>query len=135
ALTHLGPPAMLPGGRVTAGYFPLLGARALLGRVFTAADDAPGAPAVAVVSSRFFAQRLGSDPRRLGTPIDLDGQPRTVIGVMPPGFPGFGPAGADSPQYWTPLGPMAAADPGLRLRSTHSSAITVLARLRPGVRS
>ena len=132
ALTHLGPPAMVPGGRVTAGYFPLLGARARLGRVFTAADDAPGAPAVAVVSSRFFAQRLGSDPHRLGAPIDLDGQPRTVIGVMPPGFPGFGPAGADAPQYWTPLGPMAAADPGLHLRSTHS-AITVLARLRPGV--
>lgn len=132
ALTHLGPPAMVPGERVTAGYFPLLGARARLGRVFTAADDAPGAAAVVVVSSRFYGERLGENPHRLGTTVDLDGQARTVIGVMPPDFPGFGPDGAGAPQYWTPLGPFAAADPGLRLRGTHS-AITVLARLRPGV--
>ncbi|HET9784180.1 MAG TPA: ADOP family duplicated permease [Terriglobales bacterium] len=132
ALTHLGPPAMVNGERVTAGYFPLLGAHAALGRVFSAADDAPGAPAVVVVSSDFFRTRLAADARRLGGAIELDGQARTVIGVMPPGFPGFGPEGADAPQYWTPLGPMAAADPGLRLRSTHS-AISVLARLRPGV--
>jgi putative ABC transport system permease protein len=132
ALTHLGPPAMVTGARVTAAYFPLLGARAALGRVFTAADDAPGAPAVVVVSSEFFRRRLGADPHRLGTTVDLDGQARTVIGVMPPDFPGFGPEGADAPQYWTPLGPFAAADPGLRRRATHS-AISVLARLRPGV--
>ena len=65
-----------------AGLFSLLGARALVGRTFAAGD----APDVAVISAALWRRRFGGDPSLPGTTIVLDGQPRTLLGVMSEDF-------------------------------------------------
>ncbi len=81
------------GAEVTANLFDVLGVSPLLGRAFTPEDDIPGAIAQAVVSNRFWVERLGADASRLGQDIEIGGEPHAVIGVMKPGF-NF-PSGAD----------------------------------------
>ena len=84
----------LTGGFATSNFFEVIGARPLLGRVFTAADEAAGATDVVVLSHDVWAQTFGSDPAILGRTITLTagrGKQRvpralTVIGVLPPGF-------------------------------------------------
>lgn len=125
------PPAMVTGLRVTSGYFPLLGARPALGRTILPSDDRAGAPAVVVVSWSFFQTRLGGDRSWIGRALDMDGEARTVVGVMPPGFPGLPSAGSE-PEFWQPLAPFIAANPELNQRGNHGG-ILALGRLRPGV--
>jgi len=129
-LTHVGAPTMVIGQRVTANYFAMLGAKPELGRTFLPSEDRAGAPDVVVVSDAFYRSRLGADPGWLGRALELDGRARTVIGVMPPGFPGLA-APANQIQDWTPLGAFAARTPGLRHRGNHAG-IMALGRLRPG---
>ncbi|HEX5473479.1 MAG TPA: ADOP family duplicated permease [Vicinamibacterales bacterium] len=125
------PAEMITGLRVTSGYFPLLGARPALGRTILPADDRPGAADVVVASWSFFQRRLGGDRSWLGRTLDMDGRPRTLVGVMPPGFPGLPSAGSE-PEFWQPLGPFIARNPPFKQRSNHAG-ILVLGRLRPGV--
>lgn len=72
--------------RISAGTFGLVGRSPLVGRDFTAADEAPGAEPVAILSHDFWARRYASDPDIVGRVMRVDGMPTTVIGVMPPGF-------------------------------------------------
>jgi putative ABC transport system permease protein len=65
--------------------FELLGVGPKLGRGFARSEVGPGRPPVIVLTHELW-NRLGADPAILGTPVRLDGQPYTVIGVMPPGF-------------------------------------------------
>jgi putative ABC transport system permease protein len=71
---------------VSAGTFGLIGQAPLIGRDFVAADDAPGAARVAILSYGFWEGRYGRDSGVLGETIRIDGEPVTIIGVMPPGF-------------------------------------------------
>jgi len=71
---------------MTPNGFAFLGVRPLLGRVFGPADAAPGAPLVAVMNHRTWMTLFGADPAIAGRSIRLDGEPRTIIGVMPPRF-------------------------------------------------
>jgi len=84
---------------VMANFFPMLGARPLLGRVFLPGEDRPGTARVAVLSHRLWAARYGSDTTVLGRTLTLDTMKYVVVGVMPAGF--RYPAGAD---VWLPLG-------------------------------
>ena len=61
----------------------------IVGRDFTEADAAPGAPAVALISYRQWQSRFGRAPTPSARPIRLNGAPTTIIGVMPEkfGFP------------------------------------------------
>jgi putative ABC transport system permease protein len=79
------PTRLLPGLQVTAELFDVLGARPQLGRSFHAGDDVQGAEPVAVISHGLW-QEMGGSPAIIGQRLTLDGMPRTVIGVMPPGF-------------------------------------------------
>jgi hypothetical protein len=79
------PARLLPGITASAELFDVLGAPPLLGRGFRAGDDAEGAEPVAVLSYGLWRE-LGGDPSIVGTPLTLDGTPRTVVGVMPRGF-------------------------------------------------
>lgn len=125
------PAATVTGLRVTSGYFPLLGAQPSLGRTIEPADDRPGATDVVVLSWSFFESRLGGDRGWLGRTLDMDGQLRTVIGVMPPGFPGLPSAGSE-PEFWQPLAPFITRNAPMNQRGNHAG-ILVLGRLRPGV--
>jgi predicted permease len=68
---------------VTAGWFDLLGARAVQGRTFLEADGVLGAPAVAVVSWGFWQRALGGRASPVGRTIRLDGEDFMVVGVLP----------------------------------------------------
>lgn len=71
---------------VTAGLLRALGARPLLGRVFTAADIAAAAPETLLLSYAFWQSRFNSDPDVVGRTIEVAGVPNEIIGVMPAGF-------------------------------------------------
>ncbi|HEX5216481.1 MAG TPA: ADOP family duplicated permease [Vicinamibacterales bacterium] len=74
----------ITGARVTAGYFALFGIRPLLGRTFTAADTAQGAPDVVVLGNSYWRTRFGADPAVIGRQARLNGAPVTIVGVLPP---------------------------------------------------
>src|SRR4051812_3931904 len=77
-------PERLSTGVVSANYFDVLGVRPLQGRTFVEADDAPGAPAVLVLSHAYWQRSFGGDPSVVGKVFRMNDKPHTVIGVMPP---------------------------------------------------
>ena len=72
--------------RVTDAVFPMLGARPIMGRLFTADDFAPGAPDVVVIGHALWTARFGGDPAIVGRPIRVGRTQHLVVGVMPEGF-------------------------------------------------
>ena len=84
-LTGAGAPFKARAERVTSSVFPLLGIQPLLGRVFTQQED-DTASAVTVISYALWKERFHSHANVLGTTIDLDRRPYTIIGVMPRSF-------------------------------------------------
>jgi predicted permease len=117
---------------VTGTYFSTLGVQALGGRVFTADDDKPGAPPVAVLSHRAWQTAYGGDPSVVGSTFIVEGHPLTVIGVAPAGF--FGETlESDPPDIWVPVQqePMIDAE-GSLLHQSISAWLRVIGRLRPG---
>jgi putative ABC transport system permease protein len=84
-----GPPERVIAASVSANYFDVLGVRPLLGRTFTASEDAPlDAHPLIVISSRLWRRRFGADPQIAGRTIAVNGQRYTVIGVADDGFRG-----------------------------------------------
>ena len=71
---------------VTASFFDVMQTPPLVGRVFTADDDVPGAAPVVVLSNGLWTTRFGADPGVVGRVVDVDGASVEVVGVMPPGF-------------------------------------------------
>src|SRR6185503_13180665 len=68
-------------GTVSADYFRLLRAPLAAGRAFSADDDLPGAPGTAVISHRFWNDRLGGATDAVGRTISLSGRVYTIVGV------------------------------------------------------
>ncbi|HEX6967002.1 MAG TPA: ABC transporter permease [Gemmatimonadaceae bacterium] len=99
ALTTRDEPERLTGARVTPRYFQVFGVKPAVGRAFDATDDAQGAPRVAIVSDAFARRHLGTARTAIGRSITLDGEPYTVIGVMPPTFDDLLTPAAD---VWAP---------------------------------
>ncbi|HYO82773.1 MAG TPA: ABC transporter permease, partial [Bryobacteraceae bacterium] len=77
-----GEPEQVSGTYATAGFFSLLGVQPLHGRVFERGDDQPGRIRTAVISERLW-HRLGASPDILGSVVKLNGDPHTIIGVVP----------------------------------------------------
>jgi putative ABC transport system permease protein len=93
-------------GAVEAQTFETLGSGPILGRTFTAEEDRPGGPPVAVLGYGLWQNRYGGDPSVVGESIELDGVSRRVVGVMPRGFalPTDYTVSSSSPtQLWIPL--------------------------------
>ena len=76
----------IPGLRVSANLFELLGVAAALGRTLGTADDIPGNEKVVVLSHGLWQRRFGGDPKVVGRPLTLNGDSFTVVGVMAPEF-------------------------------------------------
>jgi putative ABC transport system permease protein len=112
--------------RVQAGLFSALGERPFLGRLPTTSDEAAGAPAVAIVSLRFFQQRFGGDPRAVGSPIQIVSGPITesvvIVGVLPERLSRIVPSGVIMP-----TAPSDTIDPRARLP------VRVIGLLPPGL--
>src|SRR5215471_1352633 len=89
-LTPGGEVRLAQGLFVSGDFFQVLGVRALMGRVFTAADDRRGCGLPgAVVSYAFWQRELGGDPSAIGHKLTLNYHPVEIIGVTPPGFFGL----------------------------------------------
>jgi hypothetical protein len=71
---------------VSPNYFSMLGASAHIGRVFGPSDEVPGFAEAAVISDSLWASGFGRDPGILGRKVQLDNDPYTIVGVLPPGF-------------------------------------------------
>src|SRR5436190_5012013 len=107
--------------RVSAGYFRVLGVAPFIGREFTADEDRPNGPAVAILSHGLWTRVFRADAAIVGAPIMLRGEAYTVVGVMPAGFTGGG-----ATDLWTPLRPSATGEGG-------GTNYGLVARLRSGV--
>src|SRR5215213_2210953 len=77
-LTTGGFPEQIRAGRVSADYFRLFGAPVDRGRTFAADEDRPGGNRVVVLSHALWTRRFGSDPRIVGKPISIAGDPYVV---------------------------------------------------------
>ncbi len=71
---------------ITANFLQVLRAKPELGRDFLPDEDAPGAAPVALLSHKLWQEEFEGSPAVLGSTIRVDGQPKTVIGVMGPDF-------------------------------------------------
>jgi putative ABC transport system permease protein len=91
----------LLGGRVSAAFFPLLRVSAYLGRTFTPDDDRPGAPPVALLTHGLWQRRFGASPGVVGRSLTVDGEPHTVVGVLPASF-AF-PMDLEEAELFTPM--------------------------------
>lgn len=74
------------GHLITAGTFEMLGVPPLLGRAMRRDDYKPGAPPVFVMRYKTWISRFNADPKILNHVFDLNGMPRTLVGIMPPRF-------------------------------------------------
>jgi putative ABC transport system permease protein len=125
-LQGTGGPERIQAVEATPNLFSLLGARPLLGRVFSPGSDEPGKGKIAVVSEDLWRSRLGGEPSLLGRAVRLDGVPYTVIGVMPASFD-F-PAGGDPTDVWVLF------EPNPQVASSRGSHfLAVIGRLKPGM--
>ncbi len=79
-----GRPERVRTGVVSPEYFDVLGIEPLAGRAFATADDAPGAPAVVVLSHGYWQRRFGGDPGVVGRAVEMNDRAHTVVGVLPP---------------------------------------------------
>jgi putative ABC transport system permease protein len=92
-------PERVAGGQVSYDWLPALGIEPALGRLFSPQEDAADAGNFVVLSAALWRNRYGADSGIVGKPIQLDGKPYTVVGVMPAGFNGF----TGKELLWTPL--------------------------------
>ena len=120
-------PERFEGQRVSADYFRALGVEPVLGRNFEAADDQHKAPSVVILSDTVWRRRFGSDPSVVGQQVTLDGDPFTVIGIMPAGFENVL---APAAELWAPLQYDPSLPPFSREWGHH---LRIVGRLRPGV--
>ena len=79
-------PERVPGARVSATVFLLLGVKPQWGRTFLPEENEPGRDAVVLMSYGLWQRRFGSDPKLIGRTLALNNKNYTVVGIMPPGF-------------------------------------------------
>ena len=111
-----------PGSRVSAGFFRVLGVAPILGRDFVDGEDKPSAPRNVILSYAAWQQRYGGRSDVIGQTVTLNGDPNTIVGVLPPDF------------HFAPVEPsdfFAADHDEGPCRSCHS--LFGLARLKDGV--
>ncbi|HKG91683.1 MAG TPA: ABC transporter permease, partial [Gemmatimonadaceae bacterium] len=124
-LTGGGEPERVIGAVVTEGFFELLRVKPLLGRTFTADEMRPGGPKVVLLSYGLWQRRFGGALDIVGRAITINGEPVTVVGVMPR-------EGAEFPSHETELwAPLTFGARALAARGAHW--VVALARLKPGV--
>jgi predicted permease len=121
-------PERLQVGVVSAGYFGVLGTKALLGRTFSPDDDKPGAQPVLVFSYAYWQRSWGGDPAVVGRVLQMNDHPHRVIGVLPPV-----PQYPDENDLWMPTSACPfRSDPQL-IAARGSRGFSVFGRLKPGV--
>jgi predicted permease len=123
----------LVGQLVTANFFDAVGVRPLLGRGFLPGEDVGrGAHPVTVISYRLWQDHFGGRPSILGTTINYNGQPHTIVGVTPKEF--LGTFVGYPMQFWLPASQQAVVDAsGYKLDDRSARWVEGFGRLSPGV--
>src|SRR5581483_7448673 len=116
---------------VSPNYFSMLGTSAHIGRVFGPGDEAPGFAEAAVISDSLWARAFGRDPRVLGRKIQLDNDPYTIVGVLPPGFRHPGSTVSTDVEIWVTCG--FRADPFPKPQRSLRSLPGAIGLLKPGI--
>ena len=116
-------PEAASGMVVSSGFFQVLGTTPIMGRTFTPEEDTDGHGNVVVLSYPFWQSHFGADPKVIGKSLTFNGQPYSIIGVMPAHFQFFYQG-----QYFVPLG---WTDQDRAVRNNHN--YLVIARLKRGV--
>jgi predicted permease len=120
-----GQPDQIAGLTFSFDLFHAVGVQPALGRAYTIEEDLGGNDAVIVLSHEFWQRRLGGRGDVLGMTLSTDGRPRTVIGVMPPGFTVVG----DKADFLIPYGQTVEQLRAVRGRGSSYA----IGRLREGV--
>ena len=114
-------PEQFDGLYVSADTFTVLRVAPVIGRDFSAADDRPGAEAVALVASNVWKSRYGASRDVLGRKVSVNGTtPATIIGVMSDGF-----HFVDTTDVWLPLSQM----PGSTRQRRDTRGLLMIGRL------
>jgi putative ABC transport system permease protein len=122
-LTGDNQPEALNGVLASADFGLVVGMSPAIGRMFTAEEDTPGKEHVALIGDGLWKRRFGESPQIIGQNVQLNGEPYTIIGVMPPDF-NFPNTGIE---VWAPL----ALD--LAKYGRGSAFLQAAARLKPNV--
>ncbi|HYL75892.1 MAG TPA: ABC transporter permease [Bryobacteraceae bacterium] len=122
----------LSGDEVTGNYFDLLGVQPETGRFFHAVDEhGPNSAPYVVLSNALWRSAFQADPSVVGTTVELNKHPFTVVGVAPARF--HGTERFVWPDYWIPMVNEEQVEGRDHLHSRTSLVVTVIGRLRPGV--
>jgi putative ABC transport system permease protein len=124
-----GQPEQMAVGLVPAAYFEILDIRPIIGRLFSEDENREGKNYVAAISAQLWKNRFAGDPSVLGRKIRINGEPYTIVAVMPDVIPAWVEPGRHS-EIWTPFpySPDMWSESGRGERG-----YAVLARLKPGV--
>lgn len=123
-MTGRGEPEPVQAPAASANFFSTLGVEPLIGRTFQPGEDKAGAPRVVVLTYAMWQRRFGGDPGVLNQSVTINGDPYTVVGVLPASFQ-FAMRAAD---LWRPYQPTEAQ---LTRRFTHGT--NLIGRLKQGV--
>ena len=126
-LSGNGEPAQVEVALVSASFFPMLGAKPMLGRSFTEAEDQTGAPRVAVLSYPGWQRSFGGDLAVVGKTLILNGESHQIVGVLGPDFRVPFTFTIDNPTLFRPI---AFSTRELELRNRHNA--RTFARLKAG---
>lgn len=121
-ITGLGTPTSQLGVRVNSEFFKIMDMRPYRGRVFQADEDEAEKSKVVLVRHSFWMKYLGGDPAVVGRLLNLNGEPHTIIGIMPPGY-----VYPNAAQLWVPAA-FSPEEKAIRWRY-----LFTVGRLKPGV--
>ncbi len=117
-------------GMVSADFFPILGVKPLLGRLFSSDDDRRTAAPVTLISYGLWQRKFGSAPDIVGKRMNMNGRDYTVIGAMPASFHLQINNFDTAKDVYIPLGQF--SDPLFQDRGVHEG-MDAIGRLQPGV--
>jgi putative ABC transport system permease protein len=125
-LSGVDSPEHVLGLKVTQSLLPMLGVQPLVGRLFAVGEDQKGAEHEVLLSYGLWQRRFEGDSNVVGKSITLDGEPYTVVGVMPRAFK-FAPFWATRAEMWVPNAL------GDRIHNRGGNSLRIFARLKPEV--
>ena len=126
-LTGTGEPERVSDVPVSQNFFPLLGVKPLIGRLFNNDECKFNGPKAVLVSYGLWTRRFASDPSIVGRSLTINDTPNTVIGVLPPSFDFssvFAPASHIDVYSAFPLTPET---------NRWGNTLAIIGRLKPGV--
>jgi predicted permease len=130
SLTGAGESEQVNGEFVSSDFFPMLGAKPLLGRTFAAGEDEIGASPIALITEGLWRRKFNSETDILGKGITLDGKSYMIVGVMPASFRFFGGTASARREVFVPIGQW---KNNLLTSRSAGLGISGIGRLKPGV--